>query len=459
MNQVGVELNTASAPLLARGRESAPGEKIVAIANTTVASRVGGPARCVGARPTHLRAGGGLPARSRRRAPARRERRAGRCSARRIAKELGVSVASRSGAQSPARYLGGDVGRFTMDDILEGSASRGRPARDVRAAGFRTTCRSGPRPGMGSRVVTSICFGAFVDVGVRDRLVHSQRRSLRQRPSDVVKVGDKLKVRVLDVDLARRRMSAGSQAAGPARSRAAGLIADSADASEARRGDVFCGAGRLRRPAAHPASRCASVIRSSMGPWCVAVSIGRPNRTVTVRRAAPGPRAARSGVPSMGQGSGARRLRRRSRPSWWQELAGSRAGALGRDRRARRGRTPALRPTVAPGLCLVRAGPGRSLASAPRNTLISSSLGPSSRPGTAPINAGMSTARVVGHHDGGAPVECLSSSRHQARIAGLEDAPPVAFEQLVGVLDRPQADSARGQETRRNIERVEHRLD
>jgi len=60
-------------------------------------------------------------------------------------------------------------------------------------------------------VVTNVtAFGAFVDVGVhQDGLVHVSRLSERfvKDPSEVVKVGDKLKVKVLEVDLPRKRIS------------------------------------------------------------------------------------------------------------------------------------------------------------------------------------------------------------------------------------------------------------
>jgi uncharacterized protein len=60
-------------------------------------------------------------------------------------------------------------------------------------------------------VVTNVtAFGAFVDVGVhQDGLVHVSQLSDRfvKDPSEVVKVGDKLKVRVLEVDLVRKRIA------------------------------------------------------------------------------------------------------------------------------------------------------------------------------------------------------------------------------------------------------------
>jgi uncharacterized protein len=55
-----------------------------------------------------------------------------------------------------------------------------------------------------------IDFGAFVDIGVhQDGLVHISQLCDRyiKHPSDVVKVGDIVKVRVLEVDPAKKRIS------------------------------------------------------------------------------------------------------------------------------------------------------------------------------------------------------------------------------------------------------------
>jgi uncharacterized protein len=81
-------------------------------------------------------------------------------------------------------------------------------------------------PGMALEgVVTNVtAFGAFVDVGVhQDGLVHVSQLSDRfiKDPNEVVKVGDKIKVRVIEVDLSRKRISLtakseGAQAKRPA---------------------------------------------------------------------------------------------------------------------------------------------------------------------------------------------------------------------------------------------------
>jgi uncharacterized protein len=68
------------------------------------------------------------------------------------------------------------------------------------------------KPGMELEgVVTNVtAFGAFVDVGVhQDGLVHVSKLADRfiKDPSEVVKVGDKIQVRVVEVDMARKRIS------------------------------------------------------------------------------------------------------------------------------------------------------------------------------------------------------------------------------------------------------------
>jgi uncharacterized protein len=68
------------------------------------------------------------------------------------------------------------------------------------------------KPGMALEgTVTNVtAFGAFVDIGVhQDGLVHISQLADRfvQDPHSVVKAGDVVKVRVLDVDLPRKRIA------------------------------------------------------------------------------------------------------------------------------------------------------------------------------------------------------------------------------------------------------------
>ncbi len=139
----------------------------------------------------------------------------------RMAKDLDVPVASLVGNDSAAAginikgYESSEVGTYTLNDII---AELKKPGRDPRASfeppKFRDDVRTleDLEPDMVLEgVVTNVAaFGAFVDIGVhQDGLVHISQLSDRfvKDPADVVKVGDRLKVRVLEVDLERRRIS------------------------------------------------------------------------------------------------------------------------------------------------------------------------------------------------------------------------------------------------------------
>ena len=113
------------------------------------------------------------------------------------------------------RYVRGEVGEPTLRDIVE---ELSRPGRDPRAVfeppEFRDDVNSleDVEPGMTfTGVVTNVtAFGAFVDVGVhQDGLAHISQLADRfvRDPNEVVKVGQKVKARVLEVDLERKRIS------------------------------------------------------------------------------------------------------------------------------------------------------------------------------------------------------------------------------------------------------------
>jgi len=138
-----------------------------------------------------------------------------------LARDLGRSVADLIGDEQAvqsidkSRYLGGTVGRFTLDDILEELAKPGRDPRDrFEAIAFRDDVNevSDLKEGMTlSGVVTNVThFGAFVDVGVhQDGLVHVSQIADRyvKDPAEELSVGQSVKVRVLEVDLDRRRIA------------------------------------------------------------------------------------------------------------------------------------------------------------------------------------------------------------------------------------------------------------
>ena len=68
-------------------------------------------------------------------------------------------------------------------------------------------------------VVTNVAaFGAFVDIGVhQDGLIHVSELANRfvKDPAEIVKVGDRVKVKVLQVDEARRRIALSIKALQP----------------------------------------------------------------------------------------------------------------------------------------------------------------------------------------------------------------------------------------------------
>ncbi|HYN95737.1 MAG TPA: Tex family protein, partial [Pilimelia sp.] len=115
----------------------------------------------------------------------------------------------------PETFVDDSFGLPTVTDILR---ELEKPGRDPRP-GFRTaTFAEGVEklddltPGMVLEgVVTNVAaFGAFVDVGVhQDGLVHvsAMSRTFVKDPREVVKSGDIVRVKVLDVDVPRKRIS------------------------------------------------------------------------------------------------------------------------------------------------------------------------------------------------------------------------------------------------------------
>jgi uncharacterized protein len=138
-----------------------------------------------------------------------------------MATDLGLEIRELVGRAEMARridwrrYTGPDLGEPTLRDILAELEKPGRdPRGDFSAPGFRAdlSALEDLREGMVLEgVVTNVtAFGAFVDVGVhQDGLVHVSELANRfvRDPAEVVTLGDRLAVKVLSVDLARRRLS------------------------------------------------------------------------------------------------------------------------------------------------------------------------------------------------------------------------------------------------------------
>lgn len=138
----------------------------------------------------------------------------------RIAKDQGCTVLDllrdpeRRKAIEIDAYLTDDVGRPTLRDIV---AELGKPGRDPRPA-FEVFQFGDVhdlkdlQPGMVlPGIVTNVTsFGAFVDIGVHnDGLVHVSQLADRfvRDPNEVVRVRQKVRVTVTQVDLDRKRIA------------------------------------------------------------------------------------------------------------------------------------------------------------------------------------------------------------------------------------------------------------
>jgi uncharacterized protein len=112
------------------------------------------------------------------------------------------------------KYATADVGEPTLRDILNELAKPGRDPRErFESFAFGAVSKlEDVRPGMKlPGIVTNVAaFGAFVDIGVhQDGLVHVSEVSdvFVANPSDVLKVQQRVRVTVLEVDLERRRIA------------------------------------------------------------------------------------------------------------------------------------------------------------------------------------------------------------------------------------------------------------
>jgi len=118
-------------------------------------------------------------------------------------------------AVNAAKYTDDKFGLPTVRDILKELEKPGRdPRPEFKTAEFREGVEeiSDLKPDMVLEgVITNVTnFGAFVDIGVhQDGLVHISMMSSKfiKDPREVVKAGDVVKVKVLEVDAARKRIA------------------------------------------------------------------------------------------------------------------------------------------------------------------------------------------------------------------------------------------------------------
>ncbi|MFG2878925.1 Tex family protein [Streptomyces sp. NPDC048337] len=226
VNGVGVDVNTASAPLLSRvsGISGGLAENIVAHrdANGPFRSRKGlkdvarlGPKayeQCAG----FLRIRGGddpLDASAVHPEAYPVVRAMGKTAGGEVAALIGNTGVLRS--LRPEQFVTEAFGLPTVTDILR---ELEKPGRDPRPAFKTATFKEGVEkigdlaPGMILEgVVTNVAaFGAFIDIGVhQDGLAHvsALSKTFVKDPRDVVKPGDIVRVKVMDVDIPRKRIS------------------------------------------------------------------------------------------------------------------------------------------------------------------------------------------------------------------------------------------------------------
>jgi len=143
----------------------------------------------------------------------------------------------------PESFTDDRFGVPTVKDIL---SELEKPGRDPRPEFKTATFMEGVetigdlKPGMILEgVVTNVAaFGAFVDIGVhQDGLVHISALSdtFVKDPRDVVKPGDIVKVKVLEVDIPRKRISLSIRMSDPAEKRSSGRSDDNRGAFQKHR--------------------------------------------------------------------------------------------------------------------------------------------------------------------------------------------------------------------------------
>ena len=167
----------------------------------------------------------------------------------RMAADLGADVATLVGNEALlasielGRYVSGDVGLPTLRDIVDELRKPGRDPRDAfEPPAFRDDIQKPEDLVAGmllEGVVTNIvAFGCFVDIGVhQDGLVHVSQLADRyvKDPNDVVRVGQRVKVTVQSIDLARGRIALTMRSDG--RPATAGAPAERTNTRNASRGD------------------------------------------------------------------------------------------------------------------------------------------------------------------------------------------------------------------------------
>jgi protein Tex len=135
----------------------------------------------------------------------------------RIKKPITEIVGNKAALASvkPETFASEGFGEFTVRDVLAELEKPGRdPRPEFKAARFNDGVNSikDLEPGMllEGTVTNVAAFGAFVDIGAhQDGLVHVSQLANKfvKDPKDVVKAGDIVKVKVVEVDIERKRIA------------------------------------------------------------------------------------------------------------------------------------------------------------------------------------------------------------------------------------------------------------
>jgi uncharacterized protein len=147
-------------------------------------------------------------------------------------------------ALDPAAYTTDTVGLPTVKDII---AELAKPGRDPRPEFKMATFQEGvekisdlaPDMILEGTVTNVTAFGAFVDIGVhQDGLVHISALAERfvKDPRDVVKAGDIVRVKVMEIDQARKRIGLSMR------------LSDKAGEQPAQRGQAPAGKAQREKP-------------------------------------------------------------------------------------------------------------------------------------------------------------------------------------------------------------------
>jgi small subunit ribosomal protein S1 len=133
------------------------------------------------------------------------------------ASQVSLARRRRAGGETPEERWGEMVDEAIVVKVIEVDRRRNRlilsereAAREARDM-LKERLIEDLKPGevRTGHVISLADFGAFVDIGGADGLVHTSELSWKRidHPSEILKVGQEIKVKVLDLDLDRKRIS------------------------------------------------------------------------------------------------------------------------------------------------------------------------------------------------------------------------------------------------------------